>query len=100
MCSSDLRANGRKGPRAAPAAPARRAPRRAAAGDTAPVLQTKAVEEFAVGQAVAAANAHEIAAIDDILAGEAPQDRKALLATLVAKAPAAHPVLHADEELS
>ena len=72
---------------AAPAAkqPARPKPngaRPVSAGDVAPARSTRAVDAFAVGEAVAAASEHEVAAITDILAGEAPADRKALMQLL------------------
>jgi polyphosphate kinase len=53
-----------------------------AAGDVAPARTTRAVDSFAINEAVVAANEHEIAAITDILKGEAPQDRKALMQLL------------------
>ena len=60
-----------------------------AAGDVAPARTTDAVDRFAVSQAVAAANEHEIAAISDILKGEAPADREALMQSLVQQSRAA-----------
>ena len=51
-------------PRAAPRA---RTPRRAAAGDVAPSLQPLALERHAIGEAVAAAQLAQAAAIDDIV---------------------------------
>jgi len=59
------------------------------AGDVAPARTTRAVDRFAVTQAVAAANEHEIAAISDILKGEAPADREALMQTLMQQSRAA-----------
>jgi len=59
------------------------AARPVAAGDVAPARTTGAVDRFAVSQAVAAANEHEIAAISDILKGEAPADREALMQSLM-----------------
>jgi polyphosphate kinase 2 len=53
------------------------------AGDVAPARTTKSVDSFAVNEAVSAANEHEIAAITDILKGEAPADREALMQTLL-----------------
>jgi polyphosphate kinase 2 len=52
------------------------------AGDVAPARSTRTVDAFAVREAVAAANEHEVAAITDILQGEAPADRKALVQLL------------------
>ncbi len=57
--------------------------RAVAAGDVAPARTSRAVDGFAVSEAVVAANEHEIAALTDILQGEAPQDRKALMQTLL-----------------
>ncbi|MCU0938636.1 MAG: polyphosphate kinase 2 [Burkholderiaceae bacterium] len=75
--------------------------RRAAAGDTTPARARKAVEGFVVDEATRAANAHEVAAITDILKGEAPADRKALVKTLLQQEQAqARPSLHPDEELA
>jgi polyphosphate kinase 2 len=54
-----------------------------AAGDVAPARTTRAVDGYAVNQALAAANEHEIAAITDILKGESPADREALMQSLV-----------------
>jgi polyphosphate kinase 2 len=70
------------------------------AGDVAPARTTSAVDRFAVSQAVAAANEHEIAAISDILRGEAPADREALVQSLMrqSKAPAA-PANRLDPDL-
>ena len=60
-----------------------------AAGDIAPARTTGAVDRFAVSQAVDAANEHEIAALSDILKGEAPADREALMQSLVRQSRAA-----------
>ena len=65
------------------------AARPVAAGDVAPARTTGAVDRFAVSQAVAAANEHEIAAISDILKGEAPADREALMQSLMQQSKAA-----------
>jgi polyphosphate kinase 2 len=65
-----------------PAASRGNGARPVAAGDVAPARSTRAVDAFAVNEAVAAANEHEVAAITDILQGEAPQDRKALVQLL------------------
>jgi len=54
-----------------------------AAGDVAPARTTRAVDGYAVNQALAAANEHEIAAINDILKGESPADREALMQSLM-----------------
>jgi hypothetical protein len=68
--------------RSKPAA-TRRAPRAAAAGDVAPARSGAGVEAYVVQQATEAANAHEVAAITDILKGEAPADRAALVQQLL-----------------
>jgi len=60
-----------------------------AAGDVAPARTTGAVDRFAVSQAVTAANEQEIAAISDILKGEAPADREALMQSLLQQSRAA-----------
>jgi polyphosphate kinase 2 len=70
-----------------------------AAGDVAPARTTAAVDRFAVSQAVAAANEHEIAAISDILKGEAPADRKALMQSLARQSTAAVQAGQADADL-
>jgi polyphosphate kinase 2 len=65
-----------------PARPRPNGARPVAAGDVAPARSTRAVDAFAVREAVAAASEHEVAAINDILQGEAPADRKALMQLL------------------
>jgi len=71
-----------------------------AAGDVAPARTTRAVDGFAMNQALAAANEHEIAAISDILKGEAPADREALMQSLMRQSKAAATqVKRADPDL-
>jgi len=85
---------------------ARPAPRRGngarpvAAGDVAPARSTRAVDSFAVNEAVAAANEHEIAAITDILQGEAPRDREALVQILQQQSKATTQPRQADPDLA
>jgi polyphosphate kinase 2 len=84
--SLPLRANGSaRSASAATGKPAGRGngARPVAAGDVAPARTTQAVDAFAVNEAVSAANEHEIAAITDILKGEAPTDREALMQNLL-----------------
>ena len=70
-------------------------------GDTAPVLTKSAVEEFVVDEATSAASEHEVAALTDILKGEAPRDRQAIVQTLLRQqAPAARGTAHPDDELA
>ena len=57
--------------------------RAVAAGDVAPARTTAGVDQFAIDEAVAAASAHETIAIADILKGEAPRDRQALMQALL-----------------
>jgi len=78
---------------------ARSGARRVAAGDVAPARTTGAVDRFAVNQAVAAANEHEIAAINDILKGEAPADREVLMQTLLNQSKDALQARPADPDL-
>jgi polyphosphate kinase 2 len=79
----------------------RRAVRTAAQGDVSPASDERGIEAYAVAEAVKAASEHELAALGDILAGEAPADREALLATLQSRAPVdGGRVVHPDEELS
>ena len=73
--------------------------RRVTAGDVAPARSRRAVDQFAVREAVVAAKEHEIAAIDDILKGEAPRDRDALIQTLLAQSRAARAGGQADPDL-
>ncbi len=68
-------------------------------GDTAPMLKRDAVDAFAVQEATNAANLHEAAALTDILAGEAPADRRALIKSLLAE-PAVRRAADPDEELA
>jgi len=100
------RATARPGAAAAPR-PARNraAPRKGsgarpvAAGDVAPARSQEAVDRYAVKEAVAAANEHEIAAISDILKGEAPADREALMQTLLQQSKVAVRARQADPDL-
>jgi len=71
---------------AAVAAPRKRnpRPRPAAAGDIAPVSTPEGIEEFAVGEAVAAAQESKIVAVRDILGGVAQSDVTSLAKTLEA----------------
>ncbi len=73
--------------------------RSVAAGDVAPARTTGAVDRFAVSQALAAANEHEIAAINDILKGEAPADREALMQTLLRQSRISPRARRADPDL-
>jgi polyphosphate kinase 2 len=70
-----------------------------AAGDVAPARSQEAVDRYAVKEAVAAANEHEIAAISDILKGEAPADREALMQTLLQQSKVAVRARQADPDL-
>ncbi|MCU0951456.1 MAG: polyphosphate kinase 2 [Burkholderiaceae bacterium] len=85
-------------------APRRKAPprpRATSAGDVAPARSSGGVETFVVEQTTEAANAHEAAAITDILQGEAPADRAALLRQLLKRdGVPASTVQHPDEELA
>jgi polyphosphate kinase len=72
-----------------------------AAGDIAPARTSSEVEAFVVDQATRAADEHELAAIADILKGESPADRKALIETLLRQEQQpARPPAHPDEELA
>ena len=73
--------------------------RSVAAGDVAPARTTGAVDRFAVSQALAAANEHEIAAINDILKGEAPADREVLMQTLLRQSRISPRARRADPDL-
>jgi len=75
------------------------AARSVAAGDVAPARTAGAVDRFAVSQAVVAANEHEIAAINDILKGEAPADREALMQTLLRQSRISPRARRADPDL-
>ena len=87
-------------PRAtAKAAPRGNGVRPVAAGDVAPARTTRAVDDHAVKEAVVAANEHEIAAITDILKGEAPADREVLMQTLLQQSKAAVRARQADPDL-
>jgi polyphosphate kinase 2 len=79
----------------------RRQVRRAIEGDTTPAHTADEVESYVVDEATRAANEHEIAAIADILRGESPADRKALMEALLRReAPFVRPPAHPDEELA
>jgi polyphosphate kinase 2 len=83
------------------AAATRRGPRAATAGDVAPARSGAGVEAYVVQQATEAANAHEVAAITDILKGEAPADRAALVQQLLkAETPPSTSTVHPDDELA
>jgi polyphosphate kinase len=68
---------------AAHPARSRNGARPVAAGDVTPAQTKVEVDQFAVDEAVAAANAHETAAIADILKGESPRDREVLMQQLL-----------------
>ncbi|MEF9995895.1 MAG: polyphosphate kinase 2 [Burkholderiaceae bacterium] len=76
--------------------------RRVRAGDTARARSRAALDSYVVDQATIAAAEHELATIADILKGESPVDRKALMHSLlqqdepVLRRPPANP----DEELA
>ena len=79
----------------------RRDVRRAIEGDTAPASNRAEVGRFVVDEATRAASEHELAALTDILEGESPADRRALVKTLLRReAPPARPLVHPDEELA
>ena len=69
------------------------------AGDVAPARSTRAVDDFAVREAVVTANEHEVAAITDILQGESPQDRKVLMQALLKQGRAGQPGRGGDPDL-
>jgi polyphosphate kinase len=77
-----------RSPRVRAATPPRRSPRtrarKAAAGDTAPTLTTGAIEQFAVGEAIAAAQEAKLAAVRDVLDHIPEGDRSQMLASLEA----------------
>src|SRR5512137_3041205 len=62
---------------------ARDAPRRAEAGDTAPVLEPGAIEDFTVDQAGAAADEVTAGAIRDLLEGVNPGDAARILRSVL-----------------
>jgi polyphosphate kinase 2 len=76
--------------------------RPAAAGDTAPGHSRRRIDAFVVDEATRAANEHEIAALTDILKGEAPADRKALVRKLLEheQQVRVRPAVQPDEELA
>ncbi len=65
------------------AANALHAVRPVTAGDVAPARSSASIDQFTVEEAVDAANAHETVAIADILKGESPRDREALMEALL-----------------
>lgn len=77
-------------------------PRRTEHGDTSRARNGTEVEAFVVSQTTAAANEHEIAALRDILKGESPHDRKALIRSLLRADESAidAPARSADEALA
>jgi polyphosphate kinase 2 len=79
--------------------PSKSIPRAAKRGDTTPARTRSGVERYVVEEATAAAKAHEVAALDDILKGEAPADRAALVQTLL-RPEIPSPGPHPDEELA
>ncbi len=87
--------------RSRPAAKGSRSAARAVErGDTAPVLRSAAVDAFVVQEATNAANLHEAAALTDILTGEAPADRRALIKALLAEPAPQRSGIDPDEELA
>ena len=74
-----------------------------AAGDVSGARSAHGIEEYVVEQSTEAANEHELAALTDILKGESPSDRRALVQALLARegmVPATAPVTGADDELA
>ena len=76
--------------------------RRVAAGDVAPARTTQAVGSFAVNEAVDSASAQEVVAISEMLKGESPRDREALMQEILrqARAPTTRGKLDSDQVLS
>jgi len=109
-----------RGRRTAPKRPSDTQPRKAVAGDTAPTLTTRGIEQFAVGEAIDSAQEAKLAAVRDvldhipagdrgemlasleaILAGASPDDAKTLREALLAqRAVSAGVVMTPDDELS
>ena len=85
------------------ARPARRAPARPVeAGDISGARSARGIEQYVVEQSTEAANEHELAALTDILKGESPKDRRALVQALLERegmAPAV-PAAGPDDELN
>jgi len=77
-------AAGRKTGRAASTRTARGRPRAATQGDTAPSLTPRGIENYAVGEAIAAAQEAKLAAVRDVLDHIPEGDRGTLLASLEA----------------
>jgi len=77
-------------------------PRRVRQGDTSRGRNATEVEAYVVNQTAEAAKEHELAALRDILKGESPHDRKALIRSLlrVDEATAEAPARNADEVLA
>jgi polyphosphate kinase 2 len=70
--------------RAAPKRPSGTRPRKAVAGDTAPTLTTRGIEQFAVGEAIDSAQEAKLAAVRDVLEHIPAGDRGEMLASLEA----------------
>jgi polyphosphate kinase 2 len=77
-------AAGRKTARASSTQTARGRPRAATRGDTAPSLTPRGIENYAVGEAIAAAQEAKLAAVRDVLDHIPEGDRGTLLASLEA----------------
>ena len=60
------------------------APRRAAAGDTAPVLGSESIEQFQVAESISGAQEFEVEAVRDIVNSTAPHDVASLARSLQA----------------
>jgi polyphosphate kinase 2 len=73
-----------RGRRATPERPTRTRPRKAVAGDTAPTLTTRGIEQFAVGEAIDSAQEAKLAAVRDVLDHIPAGDRGEMLASLEA----------------
>jgi polyphosphate kinase 2 len=87
MATHSPRKPTRSAPAPAPASkatPRKRTPARpVAAGDVSGARSARGVEQYVVEQATEAANEHELAALTDILKGESPKDRRALVQALL-----------------
>ncbi|MBS1134649.1 MAG: hypothetical protein H6R02_1790 [Burkholderiaceae bacterium] len=73
-----------RGRRAAQQRPTRTRPRKTVAGDTAPTLTTRGIEQFAVGEAIDSAQEAKLAAVRDVLDHIPAGDRGEMLASLEA----------------
>ena len=73
-----------RGRRTAPKHPSGTRPRKAVAGDTAPTLTTRGIEQFAVGEAIDSAQEAKLAAVRDVLDHIPAGDRGEMLASLEA----------------